>query len=252
MPKKVVASFAIPVVLILALLVFRGNSIKKDGFSIGVVPEIVVATLDHNYEVCERPIGLPVSSRKISVVASPSMSLDLSDQPNRSHKPGPLQVQVRRADRLNVLVASGVIRSKNIKGGPVRTTLDRTIKAQSDVAICVRNMGSQPVDLWGGYDVDGPTIRGVDRVFAHPTLSTAKAYLDGKSLGADITVTFTGERDHTLLSGLPRIFARADRFKAAGVGAWTYWVLLALVVFVAPLVLARALIIALRTDRGPS
>ena len=252
MPKKIVASFAITVVLMIALLIVRGNSMKRDGFSTGVAPEMVVATLNHNYEVCEQPIGLPVSSKNVSIVASPNMSQDLSDPANRSHKPGPLQVQVRHADRPNVLVASGVIRSKNIKGGPVRTTLDSTIKAQSDVAICVRNVGSQPVDLWGGYDVDGPTIRGVDRVFAHPTLSNAKAYLDGKSLGADITVTFAEERDHTLLSGLPRIFERAARFKAVGVDAWTYWVLLALVVLVAPIILARALVIAWRTGRGPS
>jgi hypothetical protein len=60
---------------------------------------------------------------------------------------------------------------------------------------------------------------------------TGEAFLDGKSIGA-LTVSYVRVPSRNLLSALPAGVHRASLFRAGFVGAWTYWVLAALMLVI--------------------
>jgi hypothetical protein len=58
---------------------------------------------------------------------------------------------------------------------------------------------------------------------------TGAAFLDGKPVGGMLTVSYLHLPSRRLLSALPAAAHRASLFRAGFVGAWTYWLLAALV-----------------------
>jgi hypothetical protein len=90
----------------------------------------------------------------------------------------------------------------------------------------------------------GDTAFGTSKVGfvgVHPTIVTSSASLDGKDLpGRDIAIVFPRDKPKSALALVPEMFRRASLFRPGWLGAWTYWVLAALVLLAAPLLLARA------------
>jgi hypothetical protein len=63
---------------------------------------------------------------------------------------------------------------------------------------------------------------------------------------AAITVDYLRAEPKSALAQVPEMFRRASLFRPDGVGAWTFWALLALLVLAVPALLARALADALK------
>src|SRR3954451_24666290 len=89
------------------------------------------------------------------------------------------------------------------------------------------------------------------RVNEHPTRNTDDLKYGGKVLaGRDLFAYFPDTEPRSLLERIPAAFRHAATFKLAGVGAWTYWLGLLLLLVAVPLLLVRALSGTLR-DRRP-
>ena len=79
----------------------------------------------------------------------------------------------------------------------------------------------------------------------------SQASIDGHPLPTDdIAMVFPRAKSKTVLELVPQIFSRAALFRPGIVGPWTYWLLAALILFAAPLLLARAARLADAEDDG--
>jgi hypothetical protein len=86
----------------------------------------------------------------------------------------------------------------------------------------------------------------------HPTVTLSAATLDGRRLpNRDIAMVFPRAEPKSVLALVPEMFRRAALFRPGWVGAWTFWLLAALILLGAPLLLARALASA-EDDTDPS
>jgi hypothetical protein len=112
----------------------------------------------------------------------------------------------------------------------------------------VRNAGlTNTAYVYGDID----TASFIGKLGVRPTVSTSSATVDGEGIPGDLAVEFTSPEARSLLTRLPAAFRHASVFRPGGVGAWTYWVLIALVAIGAPLALARALVRAGDDDADP-
>src|SRR5206468_5663138 len=97
---------------------------------------------------------------------------------------------------------------------------------------CFRNLGPGKALLFGDTELGS----------VHPTISTSVASVDGHPLLADdIALVIPRPKPKSVLALVPEMFRRAALFRPGFVGAWTYWVLAALILIAAPLLLARAM-----------
>jgi hypothetical protein len=97
--------------------------------------------------------------------------------------------------------------------------------------LCVRNSGGALVGLLG----EPP---------AYPPDATVK---NGKRLRTAIAYDVLRSEPRSGLPLVSTVFSRAALFRPAGVGEWTYWLLVALVLLAVPALLARALVDAAET-----
>jgi hypothetical protein len=107
----------------------------------------------------------------------------------------------------------------------VRVRLDRTVRAGPALEVCFRNEGTRNVGLYGGPDRE---VAGTAVVGDRPG-------------GGDIRIGFLRSEPRSALSLVPRMFERASLLRPDPVGAWTFWLLLAVVAAGVPLLLAAAL-----------
>jgi hypothetical protein len=89
----------------------------------------------------------------------------------------------------------------------------------------VANRGRVNAALYGGPDL---------------AARTSTASLEGQPAGTDISLLFLRSHPASSLSLLPAIFRRAALFRPSWIGAWTFWLLAAVVTLLVPLLLALA------------
>ena len=212
-------------------------------FNLGVVPAGPVATLQPGQEACQSPVGIPDPVDRVRLLVGPFKA-----------PRGPFRVALRDGSPTGEVLASTTQDRRFLPSGPTTFTLDRPLVGGHDVALCIRNDGFETLEVIGDIDSHtglAPPKRFAGRVLHNPTRTTDDLYVDGEAIsggGFELAGSVPRERPASLLSLLPTTFEHAQRFKMAGVGAWTFWLLLALAVLAAPVALGRALAAADEED----
>jgi hypothetical protein len=218
LPRRAVAAFAVVLALGVAFLVWRAASTDSTvAFRVGPGPTPVATIVPPRAEVCQTPIEVLADTRAVELWV------------RTSHPGAPLAVMVRDLrgrplGRDRVTVGPG-------HPAPVQASFAR-IREGTSIALCVRNLGAAPVAASGGQQ--------------EPDAGTLMA---GQRRGSDLTLVFLRERPRSDLGLVPTMFRRAALFRFGWVGAWTFWVLAALVLLVVPALCAFALARAAR-DQG--
>jgi hypothetical protein len=141
-------------------------------------------------------------------------------------KPGP-RLAVRVTDhRTGELLALGGLRDGYADGKKSTARLDRTVEAGRRADLCVRNAGPRRVAIFSGPPTDN---------------EPSDATVNGKPVDKDVVIEFIRRDEATVLSLVPDVFDRAALFHPSWVGAWTFWLVLALLLVAVPLLLVRAL-----------
>jgi hypothetical protein len=212
-------------------------------FGLGVVPAGPVATPLPGQEACQSPVGIPDPIGRVTLYIGPFKA-----------PRGPFRVSLRDGSPSGRVLASATQARRFLASGPTTFVLDRPLTGGHDVAVCVRNDGFETLEVIGDIDSHtglAPPKRFAGRVLHNPTRTTDDLYLDGEAIsggGFEMAGEFPRERPESLLALVPTTFQHAQRFKMGGVGAWTYWLLLALAVLAAPVALGRALAAADEED----
>jgi hypothetical protein len=214
---------------LIAVAVAAGSSVRPDVFTLGMDPVAPMAPLPHQRTACQAPIPVPDAFRAVALVLGP---------PNELR--GPFDVTVRSATPTavpgSVLARAAVPRER--LHGEVTVTLDRSVPAQRYVAVCVTNRGRAPADVWGD---DSP----------QRTPATSLAVDErGRPLRGDLFLRFPDRHTASLLERIPAALSHAAPYKLGGIGAWAFWLLAALVLVGAPVLLVRALRAADADDPG--
>jgi len=135
------------------------------------------------------------------------------------------------------------------EGGPriVDFELSATVASPRLVDVCVRLDSPAALDLWGST----PTTRGrrADRVVPE---QQQLIFRDAVPLPGDVRIDLRRAQPTSLLERLPQAFVKAGTFKPWGIGAWTWWLFLALALLAAPALLAVALATAARRSHDAS
>jgi hypothetical protein len=212
------------VALALAVLgvAIAGLREKSLAFTLGVVPAIAVAPLQPAGEICQQPIGVP-----------PGAGFDrVRFVLGTYNRRGPrLAVTVRDA-QTNAILGQGALPGGygDIAQEPSHEVAVGHVPADRAVSVCIANRGDRKVAVWGNADIAAPG-----------TVATR----DGAPQGYDLTLVFL-RKPRPLLTEAGAIAQRAVVFKPDWMGAWTVWLLWALVVVAVPALLVRAAAGALR------
>lgn len=215
MPRRAVAAFALALGLGVAFLVWRAGSIDSTvAFPVGPGPTPVATIVPPRAEVCQTPIEVLADTRAVEFwlrTSRPSAPLEVTVRDLRGR---PL-----RRDRATAA-----------RGNPAPVSASfAPIREGTSIALCIRNVGSAPVAPSGGeQEADAGTL------------------IAGQRRGADLTLVFLRDRPRSDLGLVPTMFRRAALFRFGWVGAWTFWVLAALVLLVVPALCALALARAAR------
>ena len=218
------AVFAAGLVLLVVLAVTRDSPLV---YTIGSGAAAPSAPLKAGEEACQGPLSPPAEAFDRVV-----LSLGTYGKPGQ-----PVDVLVRDAASRRVLsrgrLAGGY---PDIARAPEHSIPVTSITPHAAIEVCARNAGSAKVAVFGATGL------------AHRTSSATVA---GKAQpGVDLAVRLERGQPRSLLARLPDAFTHASQFKPGWVGAWTFWVLTALVLIAVPLLLARALSGALRDERA--
>jgi hypothetical protein len=205
---------ALAVAAIACLLAAAAIDRRDLAFTPGVPIIGAAAELESGEGACQTNLPVPAAFRKVEFVpltggaAGPRLSVKVVDT-----KTG------RRLDRTSVPAGYPSAR-------PVRVGVGR-VAAGRRIDVCVTNRESADVELAGGKS---------ESVLGSPLL------VDGHEVeGWAVSLRFLRGDSRSVLSQVPLIFDRAALFRPGPVGAWTFWVLAALVAFAVPLLLAFAL-----------
>jgi hypothetical protein len=215
------------VVVVGAMLVRASSDERPLQQVLGVFVNGPVVALDKGHTGCQGPIGLTDSTSRIEF------------NPGTPHAvPGPAMDATIRAAGTSRVLAGGRLRAGFDPRVPQTVSVTPAVRANTIVDICFGNLGPRRVLLFGdkAYGGGSTGFLGV-----HPTIVTSSASLDGKQLSnGDIAVVFPRSRPKSVLALVPEMFRRAALFRPGWLGVWTYWLLAALVLIGAPLLLARA------------
>jgi len=205
-------AFAVVATLgVFALLATAATDRRELAFTLGVAPAKVAATLPSGSEVCQGPIDVPTGFDRVVFPASTAGTADS------------VRVTIR-GESGRTLVASAT--APMVRPGPKQTVALDSVPSGERVSVCLRNLGREPLTLYGG---------GVGAARSEASTS------GGKPLDADLSLAFERGSSKSMLSDLPATFERATAFHAGWIGAWTYWVLLVLLIAGVPALLAYAL-----------
>ncbi|MEA2396525.1 MAG: hypothetical protein QOK25_81 [Thermoleophilaceae bacterium] len=211
MSRRAIVLFAVLVAAGIGALTWSvGAADRVVAYSPGVPPSHVAAVVPPGHEVCQTPLPLPAPTDAVSL------------QVGTNHRPGiPLRVIVR--DLHGRPLAEGGIGAGYQDGG-IQTARFRTVPAGSTVSLCIRDVGRAPVYPYGSDSAsDSGTVQ------------------DGRRGTVDLAITFFRPRPRSALSLVPAAFRHASVFRFDWVGAWTYWVLAALLVLGVPVLCAFAI-----------
>jgi hypothetical protein len=209
--RRAALAFAVVFAAGLGLLLVLGMLEKRSvAFTLGV-EAVLPLGLSPGGEVCQRSIEPPAgfSRVRLEVVS----------------KPGP-------APRFDVRVLS---RGRQVAGNPAVDTLsgERTpvvtvgnVPAGDRISVCVENTGQRTFQVLGNSGL------------AHPA---SAAYRREKQIDYDLGLAFLRRSDASLLSLIGDMVERASLFRGEWIGAWSVWVVTALLLTAFPLLLYRAL-----------
>lgn len=196
-----------------ALAVEAAMDERDLAFTLGVVPAQLAARLNPGEEACQAPV---VTEERFAAVR---FNVGASELPG-----GSIAATVREAPGGRTLATGRAVVYANRNEPTAR--LDSEVPEEARVEVCLRNTGHRQLVLHGGS-------RGA-------RLSTG-VKVDGRPKGTDLTLVFVRGEPRSTLSLVPEMFRRAALFRPAWVGAWTFWLLLALVLCGVPALLAAAL-----------
>jgi hypothetical protein len=148
-------------------------------------------------------------------------------------RPGPpLDVTVRGEGGRTL--ATGTVAPGARDNAQAQARIVPAVPAGTRFDICFRNDGRREVGFYGGSWY----------------LSPGRAYAGRRRLEGNVRIVFLRDEPRSALSLVPDMFRRAALFRPDPVGAWTFWLLLVLVVAGIPALLALALRAAGREEPG--
>jgi hypothetical protein len=146
-----------------------------------------------------------------------------------------LEVSIFESPESTTLLARGrkPAKLKPAPFQPVVVSLDREVPKGAAFSVCVRNTGTHGIALFGS----GGKGHRPKRINAHTSVPDA-----------DISFVFLKAHPASLLSQVPEVFRRASLFRPYWVGAWTFWLVGALLLLLVPALLVRAVMDTAETD----
>jgi len=217
--KAAVIAFALAVTAGFALLVKSAvGDDRTVAYSLGVPPSGVAATIPPGKRACQEPVGLGVQA---GAVAFPVAT--------RGRPGEPLEVTVNTSS--GRVLGRGNVAGGYVDGSSQTAQLDRIVGPVGGSAVCIANEGDQRVSIYGSDNV----------IFSHTTV-------DGEESPVDLDLRFLYDKPRPFIGLIPDAFDHAALFRAGWVGAWVYWLLLAVLAIGAPLLLGFGLWRAARED----
>jgi hypothetical protein len=186
----------------LALLVAAGLDDREQAFTVGLPAVRVAADLPPGESACSMAIDVPADFSRVRLSTA------------SFGRPGP-----------PLTVTAGAARGTVAGGYPDNSAVEarlETVREGERVEVCVANDGDHRVALLGSppdtppYDLANP------------------------GLGPAIGIVFLRDKPSSMAALVPEAFERASLFRPGWVGAWTFWILLGLVVVALPGLLAAA------------
>jgi hypothetical protein len=215
--------------VVVAAMVTLALDQRRLAFSSGVAPNQAVAALAPGQRACQRRV--PVIER-FELVAP---ATDTGGRPGPALDVSILDHGSRRVIRMGQ-AAPGYRTRIGVPGAPATAAVGR-VRRGREIDVCLRDAGSQPVQLVG------------TAVRRSSQSDLAVGGGGQRPAGGNLQLTFLRRRPVPLLSELPAAFRRAALFHPPVVGAWTFWLLAALMAVAVPLLLARALRLAWAAER---
>lgn len=189
------ATLAAGAVLFLVVSLVRGTPLA---YTLGVASNGVAVKLAPGKAFCQEPI-----------VAQSGRAFDhVQVTVGTYHRPGsPLALTIvdpkSRAVLARGALAAGYPDIAQKPGQSI--ALDHPVDARS-IAVCFRNTGAHSTAFYGAGDA---------------ATQPSSATQDGKSLGADVTLSFTAGR-HSWASSIGDVFSRARLFRTPRIPGWLY------------------------------
>jgi hypothetical protein len=214
-------------VAVLLVLMFAGvaavaiaatGAERPQAFTLGV-PRSSPVKVKAGREACQSPVDVP----KGAAFDGATFAV------GTGQRPGPaLDVTVHRSDPRGTLIARGELAAgyPDVAQAPEHTVWTGHVPGEQTVAICVTNRGTRAAFLYAAAD-------------AATRWSTGS--IDGRRVGVDFAFDFDRRHPASLATLIPAFFDRAALFQPHPVGAWTYWLLLVLVLAAVPVLMACAL-----------
>jgi hypothetical protein len=197
-------------VALLAVGLTRGSALV---YTLGVAPQGPAASVAPGQRACQAAIDPPDGSTVERVGFYPRGGQRIA-------------VEISPAAGGAVL-ARGELALGSAAGSPpaLRHVDVGRVRVRSPIAVCFRNRGEAPLELWGTSGIASPTA----------------ATVNGKPVGADIGVTLERRHDRSLVALLPAIARRASVFHPSWASPAVYAVLGALILLGVPLLLGAGL-----------
>jgi hypothetical protein len=190
-----------------------GADDRELAFSPGVGATFPAALVPPGAEVCQASVEVASRFDAVEVVLGTYA------------RPGPeLAVTVREPASGRPL-AAGVLPDGTRDNQSASARVTPEVPEGERVDVCFRNAGDRRVVFYGGAPADPLT----------------DARVDGRPILHDIRLDYHRSQPRSALALVPDMFERAALFRPPGVGAWTYWCLLALVALGVPALLGAAL-----------
>ena len=216
MPRTSSAALALGLALLVGTMVVLVAALVDDrqqAFTLGVRPLAVAVRMPPGTEACQLPVDVSTDFSAVRFRVS-----------TQGGPPGPLITSVRDV-RDGRALGTAKIAGSYRDGGFVNARVG-TVREGARVAVCVLNAGRRALGLYGG-----------GAIAARSSVAT----LNGRERPADLSFEFERRREVSALSLVPVVLRRMALFRPGFVGAWTYWLLLALLLAGAPALLALAL-----------
>jgi len=208
---------------LVALAIVLVTDRRHMAFSLAVRPSMPGVVVQPGHEACQRRIDVEEPFDSITILAAAYF------------RPYPL-LSVRVLDHATRRpIAAGNLGAGHPENKVTAIGLHPTVPKGRPVDLCIRNVGAWKLGLFSSAPTDN-----------EPSYAT----LDGRLIAADILVDFQ-RPPRTALSLVPDIFRRAALFHPRWMGAWTFWVLAAVLVLVVPTLLSLAVRSITRTGRSP-
>ncbi len=194
-----------------SLMIAAVSTDRRLAFTLGVTPAKPVVTLARGGTVCQSPVDVAAGFSRILLY------------PGTFRRPGP-PLGVRVLEQARAPLAAGRLAGGYADNAKQVVTVGN-VGAGRSIAVCVRNLGSRPVALYGDGAGRGAPLH---------------ARVRGRSIGADLSIEFLRRRSISTLDVLPTMLARASRFRAGWFGPWTLWLVAVAVLLVVPASIAMA------------